>query len=87
MGYSYGNRHALPPGYRYGTTDKAKAEAKAEELQKQYPANKYEVAIHDHASRGLFSRQPQRPVTWGVLRFIPYCEKMPFRCDGFVQAF
>lgn len=57
----------------YGTLRRQAAESLLSHLQHIHPDNRYELALHD----------PRRG-TWGVLLYTPYCEQMPFRCEGFV---
>jgi hypothetical protein len=59
---------------KYGFESKAIAERCQAKLQEQYPEHRYEVALHDSRRR-----------TWGVMRYVPYCDKMPLRCTGFID--
>jgi hypothetical protein len=63
----------------YGFTDKATAILKAEELRRKDTVNKYEVHAHSFTDSWL-----RVPLTWGVVKYVPYCDAMPWRLDGFV---
>lgn len=67
----------------YGFADKAIAEEKANDLQKRNPTERYEVGMHKHLETNIWGRG-DKTVTWGVKRYVPYCEAMPWRFDGFV---
>jgi hypothetical protein len=67
----------------YGFADKMLAQEKASKLQKstsfggQQSSTRFVVQPHSWTVTGL-------PLTWGVGRYVPYCEAMPERFDGFV---
>ena len=61
----------------YGFENKKTAETKAAELARRAPTEKYEVSAHRYSAANV-------PLTWGVIRYAPYCDAMPWRCCGFV---
>jgi hypothetical protein len=66
----------------YGFANQDEAQTRATALSARYPENRYEVAPHRYAER---SYGPNGiAVTWGVKRYVPYCDAMPWRLDGFV---
>jgi hypothetical protein len=68
----------------YGSTDKAVAISKAAELRYRDAVNRYEVHAHSYSDSWLTGKQSV-PLTWGVVRYVPYCDAMPWRCAGFVR--
>jgi hypothetical protein len=66
----------------YGMTE-ANAQTQAVELARRNPQNRYAVAMHKHPETNIWGRG-DRSVTWGVLCYVPYCEAMPYRLEGFV---
>ena len=67
----------------YGFSDQVDAMTRAQALRAQHPENRYEVAVHKHAERSLWGRE-NKTVKYGVLCYVPYCDAMTWRCDGFV---
>jgi hypothetical protein len=70
-------------GYRmteakYGFEDKGTAERLRDILAERHPDERFEVDAH---SRSMMNY----PLTWGVVRYVPYCKAMPWRCTGFVD--
>jgi hypothetical protein len=67
----------------YGFESKEVAETKAKELRAstsfggQQSSTRFVVMPHSYSVSGV-------PLTYGVGRYVPYCEKMPERFDGFV---
>jgi hypothetical protein len=61
----------------YGLSEDV-AQTKAAELNRRNDGNRYEVAAHSWTAYGNY------PLTWGVVRYVPYCDAMPWRHDGFV---
>jgi hypothetical protein len=56
----------------YGAT-KEKAEAFAAYMRELVPHNRFEVQMYDH-SRNVY----------GVVRYTPFCQQVPWRCSGFI---
>ncbi len=62
----------------YGIAEsKERAEELATTLRVNHPENCYLASPHEWYPNNT-------PKKWGVVRYIPYCEQMPWRCDGFV---
>ena len=57
--------------------DEQTAAVKCAELITKQDGNRYHVAPHSWTFTG-------QPLTWGVVRCVPYCEQMPWKHDGFV---
>ncbi len=73
----------------YGFVDKSRAEELAARLREEEPQCKFEVAPHSwnaglpiRFSDGSINELAAR--SWGVMRWAPYCEAVPWRNDGFV---
>jgi hypothetical protein len=66
----------------YGFNSQHEAQAQANVLSVRYPENHYEVAPHRYAERSY--KPNDIAVTWGVKRYVPYCDEMSWRLDGFV---
>ena len=84
----------------YGFETKEDAESLMAKLRAQEPENKFVVAPHSWLpgfptrlngpkqksvmgyEEFLVNEEAAR--TWGVVRYTPYCEQMPWRCAGFV---
>ena len=73
----------------YGFASKGQAEERAEKLRVSEPENKFVVSPHSWLP-GLPTRMSDDSInelaarTWGILRYVPYCEQMPWRLTGFV---
>lgn len=73
----------------YGFLTKEEAEARLRILQEREPSNKFEVTPHSWIE-GLPTRFPDDRVnelaarTWGVVRWEPYTDTVPWRNAGFV---
>jgi hypothetical protein len=62
---------------KYGLGGKETAEAARAKLQEAFPEEKFTVDAHSWLGN--------QPLSWGVCRYVPYCEAMPFRNTGFVD--
>lgn len=62
----------------YGFADGMTAATKCAELIAKNDGNRYVVAPYSWAAYSNI------PLTWGVQRYVPYCEAMPERLEGFV---
>jgi hypothetical protein len=73
----------------YGFNSKQEAIVRADKLRVTEPNNRFTVEPHSwlpgfnaRLSDGSINELAAR--TWGVVRYEPYCEVMPWRCTGFV---
>lgn len=66
----------------YGFTE-LEARTKAKALRLLNDGNRYEVSIYKHPETNIWGRG-DKTVLYGVKRYVPYCEAMPERFDGFV---
>ena len=67
----------------YGFNTHEEAQKRADALIARNDGNRYEVAIHKHPETNIWGRG-DKTVMYGVQRYVPYCEAMPERFDGFV---
>jgi hypothetical protein len=68
----------------YGFESQAEAEVRAARLRLLHPGNRYVVALHKHPEMNIWTGKMDQTVTYGVQRWVPYCEAMPEKFDGFV---
>jgi hypothetical protein len=73
----------------YGFDTKEEAESLKKKLTAAEPQNKFTLEPHSwlpgfptRFSDGSINELAAK--TWGVVRYTPYCEKMPWRNEGFV---
>lgn len=68
----------------YGFDTRAEAQRQADRLTALHPEQRFEVALHKHREFNIWTGRTDFEVTYGVKRFVPYCDAMPERFDGFV---
>jgi CRISPR/Cas system-associated exonuclease Cas4 (RecB family) len=71
-------KHSNMTEAKYGFDDKETAERLRDILAERHPDEKFEVEVHSRS-------RMKDTLTWGVVRYVPYCEAMPWRCTGFVD--